>query len=77
MGSTPAQAQDHLAPVLITSEHALPHQPLRRGPDRRDTIGEPCARRLAYEVTLTPVDDGKAFDSARLRTFDAGHHFET
>jgi hypothetical protein len=37
MGSTPAQAQNHLAPVLITSEHALPHQPLRRGPDRRDT----------------------------------------
>jgi hypothetical protein len=37
MGSTPAQAQDHLAPVLITSEHALPHKPLRRGPDRRDT----------------------------------------
>ena len=24
-------------------------------------IGEPCARRLAYEVTLTPVDDGKDF----------------
>jgi hypothetical protein len=39
-------------------------------------IGEPCARRLAYEVTLTPVDDGKAFDGARLRIFDAGHRFE-
>jgi hypothetical protein len=39
-------------------------------------IGEPCARRLAYEVTLTPVDDGKAVDGARLRIFDAGHQFE-
>ena len=36
-------------------------------------IGEPCARRLAYEVTLTPVDDGKDFDGSRLRIFDAGH----
>jgi len=39
-------------------------------------IGEPCARRLAYEVTLTPVDDGKAFDGRLLRIFDAGHQFE-
>ena len=39
-------------------------------------IGEPCARRLAYEVTLTPVDDGKGFDGRLLRIFDAGHQFE-
>ena len=39
-------------------------------------IREPCARRLAYEVTLTPVDAGKDFDGARLRIFDAGHQFE-
>ena len=39
-------------------------------------IGEPCARRLAYEVTLTPVDDGKDFDGRLLRIFDAGHQFE-
>jgi len=37
-------------------------------------IGEPCARRLAYE--LTPVDDGKEFDGRLLRIFDAGHQFE-
>jgi hypothetical protein len=52
-----------------------------RAKPRRDylggsRIGEPCARRLAYEVTLTPVDDGKDFDGARLRIFDAGHQFE-
>jgi hypothetical protein len=39
-------------------------------------IGEPCARRLAYEVTLTPVDDGKEFGGRLLRIFDAGHQFE-
>jgi hypothetical protein len=39
-------------------------------------IGEPCARRLAYEVTRAPVDDGKAFDGRLLRIFDAGHQFE-
>jgi hypothetical protein len=39
-------------------------------------IGEPCARRLAYEVMLTPVDVGKGFDGRLLRIFDAGHQFE-
>jgi hypothetical protein len=39
-------------------------------------IGEPCARRLAYEVTRTPVDDGKDFSGGLLRIFDAGHRFE-
>jgi hypothetical protein len=39
-------------------------------------IGDPCARRLAYEMTLTPVDDGKGFDGRLLRIFDAGHQFE-
>jgi hypothetical protein len=39
-------------------------------------IGEPCARRLAYEMMLTPVDDGKGFDGRLLRIFAAGHQFE-
>src|SRR5918995_2353516 len=39
-------------------------------------IGEPCARRLAYEMTLTPVDDGKQFAGRLLRIFNAGHQFE-
>jgi hypothetical protein len=39
-------------------------------------IGEPCTRRLAYEVTLTPVDVGKELDGRLLRIFDAGHRFE-
>lgn len=40
-------------------------------------IGEPCARKLVYEVTHTPKDEGKDFDGAILRIFDAGHRFET
>ena len=39
-------------------------------------IGEPCARKLVYEVTHTPKDEGKDFDGAILRIFDAGHQFE-
>ena len=40
-------------------------------------IGEPCARKLVYEVGNTPIDDGKGFDGRALRIFDAGHQFET
>ena len=39
-------------------------------------IGDPCARKLAYEFTHTPPDPGKAFDGAVLRIFAAGHLFE-
>jgi hypothetical protein len=40
-------------------------------------IGEPCARRLVYEVTQTPKDPGQDFDGFILRVFEAGHQFET
>lgn len=39
-------------------------------------IGEPCARRLVYEYTKTPVDPGKEFEGRTLRIFEAGHVFE-
>jgi hypothetical protein len=39
-------------------------------------IGEPCARRLVYEFTRTPVDPGKDFEGRVLRIFAAGHVFE-
>lgn len=39
-------------------------------------IGEPCARRLVYEVTHTPPDPGKDFEGRSLRIFAAGHVFE-
>jgi hypothetical protein len=40
-------------------------------------IGEPCARKLVYEVMHTATDAGKGFDGRTLRIFDVGHHFET
>jgi hypothetical protein len=39
-------------------------------------IGESCARRLAYEVTLTPVEEGKESCGRLLRIFETGHQFE-
>lgn len=40
-------------------------------------IGEPCARRLAFEISATLPDEGRGFDGRALRIFDAGHVFET
>ena len=39
-------------------------------------IGEPCARRLVYEVTRTPPDPGREIAGRALRIFAAGHVFE-
>ncbi len=39
-------------------------------------VGEPCARKLVYEITHTPKDPGREFDGRILRIFDAGHQFE-
>ncbi len=39
-------------------------------------VGEPCARRLCYEVAGTPEDDGARPGGRLLRTFEAGHVFE-
>jgi hypothetical protein len=37
-------------------------------------VGEPCARKLVYEITHAPKD--RDFDADTLRVFDAGHQFE-
>lgn len=39
-------------------------------------IGEPCVRRLVYEVSHTPPDPGKDLGGRSLRIFAAGHLFE-
>ena len=39
-------------------------------------VGEPCARKLVYEVTHTAKDPGSDFDGRVLRIFDVGHQFE-
>ncbi len=36
-------------------------------------IGEPCARRLQYDFTKTPKDEGKGFAPQTLRIFHRGH----
>ena len=58
--------------ALITADRARPARDYLGG----SRIGEPCARKLVYEVTHTPKDDGKEFDGAILRMFEAGHQFE-
>jgi hypothetical protein len=39
-------------------------------------LGEPCARRLAYEITHAPPDADRRIDGAKLRVFAAGHRLE-
>lgn len=39
-------------------------------------IGEPCARRLVYEITHAPPDEGREISGSTLRVFEAGHLFE-
>ncbi|HKP78806.1 MAG TPA: hypothetical protein VJU34_06745, partial [Phenylobacterium sp.] len=39
-------------------------------------VGEPCDRKLVYEVTHTPKDPGADFEGPILRVFDVGHAFE-
>jgi hypothetical protein len=64
---------NNLIDAALVARHR--QQPLRDylGGSR---IGEPCARKLVYEVTHTPKDEGRDFDGAILRIFDAGHQFE-
>jgi hypothetical protein len=39
-------------------------------------IGEPCARRLCFELSGTPIDDGADHLGRVLRIFEAGHILE-
>lgn len=73
------------APAVADRVNALIDQALvERNQARRprdylggSRIGEPCARKLAYEYAHAAVDAGKGFDGRTLRIFDAGHQFET
>lgn len=40
-------------------------------------LGEPCDRKLCYELMLVPHDPGREFDGRTMRIFGAGHQFET
>jgi hypothetical protein len=76
-GTVTSQAALHVNTLIdaaITAER-------QRTPPRdylgASRIGEPCSRRLVYEFTGTPPDEGKDFDGHSLRIFEAGHVFET
>ena len=75
-GTSVSQAALHVNTLIdaaITAER-------QRTPPRdylgASRIGEPCSRRLVYEFTGTPPDEGKDFDGRVLRIFGAGHVFE-
>lgn len=57
----------------LVAERAAQHVRTYLGASR---IGEPCSRKLAFEITGTPADDGRGFDGHALRIFEAGHVFE-
>lgn len=61
-----------LEPALIAERDAQPCRDYL-GASR---VGEPCLRRLCYELGGTPVDSAAAFDGRILRVFEAGHRFE-
>jgi CRISPR/Cas system-associated exonuclease Cas4 (RecB family) len=62
----------HVDAALEAAQRAQPPRDYLGG----SRIGEPCARRLAYEITHTPVDEGMCFGGGLLRIFDAGHQLE-
>ena len=39
-------------------------------------IGDDCERKIQYQFTLTPVDEGKGFPANVLRIFERGHRTE-
>jgi hypothetical protein len=66
------QLNDLIDAALVAADRAKPPRNYL-GASR---IGEPCARKLVYEYTQAPKDDGKEFEGAILRIFDAGHQLE-
>lgn len=68
----PARLNALIDEALVAADQAKPPRDYL-GASR---IGEPCARKLLYEVTATPKDDGRDFDGTILRIFETGHRFE-
>lgn len=71
--SSPAIHINALIDEALVAEH---RQQRRREYLGASRIGEPCSRKLVYEYTHTPKDEGKEFRGGILRIFDAGHQFE-
>ena len=75
--ATPSDAVETTARINALMDAALVERNRRQTP--RDylggsRVGEPCARKLVYEITHVPKD--RDFDAGILRVFDAGHQFE-
>jgi hypothetical protein len=73
----PSLARSNFVNALI--DRALEAERKARG--RRDylgasRIGEPCARRLCFELSGTAADDGADHAGRTLRIFEAGHILE-
>lgn len=64
---------DVLVDGALTAERAVMPARDYLGASR---VGEPCARRLCYELMQVPVDEGADFSGRMLRIFEAGHRFE-
>ena len=78
-GSTREPADDITARINAHIDAALVSWHRRQQP--RDylggsRVGEPCARKLVYEISHTSKDPGRDFTAETLRIFDAGHQFE-
>ena len=70
--SLSAAVNAHIDEALLTRQRLQ----ARRDYLGASRIGEPCARRLAYEYAHTPEDPDKAVSGQTLRIFAAGHTFE-
>jgi len=70
--TTGARINAAIDAALVRANRAQP----RRDYLGASRIGEPCSRKLVYEITHTAKDDGRDFDGAILRVFEAGHRFE-
>jgi hypothetical protein len=64
---------DHLVDAALVAERAAIPARHYLGASR---IGEPCPRRLCYELMQIAVDDGADLSGRMLRIFEAGHRFE-
>ena len=67
-----AQINALIDAALVAENRAQPPRDYLGG----SRVGEPCARKLVYEIAHTRKDAGRDFDGATLRVFAAGHAFE-
>jgi hypothetical protein len=75
-GASPHATSDRVNALI---DEAL--QSERQAREKRDylgasRIGEPCSRRLCFEVLGTPFDKGAELSGRSLRIFEAGHVLE-